>query len=83
MIYEIYIRKFIRLLVFFNAYFTSINRRLAVLGAGLMGAGIAQVTVDKGIHTIVKDASQAGLNRGYAQISNGFDNAVKRKRISA
>lgn len=56
---------------------------LAVLGAGLMGAGIAQVTVDKGIKTIVKDTSQQGINRGIAQISNGFDGAVKRKRITA
>lgn len=58
-------------------------RNLAVLGAGLMGAGIAQVTVDKGIKTILKDTSQQGLNRGMSQISNGFDGAVKRKRITA
>ncbi|BES88970.1 3-hydroxyacyl-CoA dehydrogenase, C-terminal domain [Nesidiocoris tenuis] len=58
-------------------------KTLAVLGAGLMGAGIVQVTIDKGINVILKDASQAGLNRGLGQITNGFDNAVKRKRISA
>lgn len=56
---------------------------LAILGAGLMGAGIAQVTVDKGIKTILKDTSQQGLNRGINQISGGFDGAVKRKRITA
>lgn len=63
--------------------YINISRTLAVLGAGLMGAGIAQVTVDKGIKTIVKDASQQGLNRGLAQICTGFDGAVKRKRMSA
>lgn len=58
-------------------------RTLAVLGAGLMGAGIAQVTVDKGIKTIIKDTSQQGLSRGLGQIMGGFDNHVKRKKISA
>ena len=48
-----------------------------------MGAGIAQVTVDKGIKTVLKDTSQAGLNRGIDQITTGFDGAVKRKKISA
>lgn len=58
-------------------------RTLAVLGAGLMGAGIVQVTVDKGIKVILKDATEAGLNRGLGQITTGFDNAVKRKKITA
>uniref|UniRef100_A0A0P4VTI8 Trifunctional enzyme subunit alpha, mitochondrial n=2 Tax=Rhodnius TaxID=13248 RepID=A0A0P4VTI8_9HEMI len=58
-------------------------KTLAVLGAGLMGAGIVQVTVDKGIKVILKDATEAGLNRGLGQITTGFDNAVKRKKITA
>ncbi|KAK9510232.1 hypothetical protein O3M35_005061 [Rhynocoris fuscipes] len=58
-------------------------KTLAVLGAGLMGAGIAQVTVDKGIKVLLKDATQAGLNRGLGQITTGFETAVKRKRITA
>ena len=55
---------------------------LAVLGAGLMGAGIAQVSVDKGYRTILKDMSQAGLSRGIDQVQSGIDKAVKRKKIS-
>ncbi|CAB3383378.1 Hypothetical predicted protein [Cloeon dipterum] len=58
-------------------------KTVAVLGAGLMGAGIAHVSVDKGYHVILKDTSQAGLGRGQSQIQSGFDRMVKRRRISA
>lgn len=47
-------------------------RTLAVLGAGLMGAGIAQVSVDKGIKTILKDTAQKGLDRGQQQVYKGY-----------
>lgn len=46
-------------------------RHLAILGAGLMGAGIAQVSVDKGLKTILKDATLAGLGRGQQQVFKG------------
>lgn len=51
--------------------FVSLNRTLAILGAGLMGAGIAQVSVDKGVHTILKDTTGAGLARGQQQVYKG------------
>lgn len=56
-------------------------KNVAVLGAGLMGAGIAHVSVDKGYNVILKDTNQAGLSRGVAQITKGLDTAVKRKRF--
>lgn len=55
---------------------------IGVLGAGLMGAGIVQVSIDKGYKVILKDATDAGLYRGLGQIETGLINAVKRKRIS-
>ncbi|ENN79292.1 hypothetical protein D910_07654 [Dendroctonus ponderosae] len=58
-------------------------KTVAVLGAGLMGAGIAHVTVDKGYDVILKDTNSNGLARGVNQISTGINNAVKRKRISS
>ncbi|XP_033207956.1 trifunctional enzyme subunit alpha, mitochondrial [Belonocnema kinseyi] len=58
-------------------------KTIAVLGAGLMGAGIAQVSIDKGYNVILKDTNQAGLNRGVGQIQNGLETAVKRKRMSS
>lgn len=37
-----------------------------------MGAGIAQVTVDKGVHTILKDTTVEGLARGEQQVYKGL-----------
>mgnify|MGYP002714396862 CR=1 FL=1 len=54
---------------------------VAVLGAGLMGAGIAQVTADKGITTILKDTSEQGLLRGQQQIMQAWETKYKRKQI--
>lgn len=58
-------------------------QNIAVLGAGLMGAGIVQVSVDKGYNVVMKDATAAGLGRGINQVQNGLLNAIKRKRITA
>jgi enoyl-CoA hydratase/long-chain 3-hydroxyacyl-CoA dehydrogenase len=57
-------------------------KQIGILGAGLMGAGIVQVSIDKGYKVILKDMSENGLTRGFNQISKGLDGAVKRKRIS-
>ncbi|KAH0622963.1 hypothetical protein JD844_025917 [Phrynosoma platyrhinos] len=46
-------------------------KNLAILGAGLMGAGIAQVSVDKGLTTILKDTALEGLSRGQQQVYKG------------
>jgi enoyl-CoA hydratase/long-chain 3-hydroxyacyl-CoA dehydrogenase len=58
------------------------TKNIAVLGAGLMGAGIASVSIDKGYNVILKDMSQEGLSRGYNQISKTLKTAVKRKKHS-
>lgn len=57
-------------------------KTIGVLGAGLMGAGIVQVSIDKGYNVILKDTNDAGLSRGISQIQKGFDTAIKRKRLS-
>nr|XP_036846527.1 trifunctional enzyme subunit alpha, mitochondrial isoform X1 [Manis javanica]XP_036846528.1 trifunctional enzyme subunit alpha, mitochondrial isoform X2 [Manis javanica] len=58
-------------------------KHLAVLGAGLMGAGIAQVSVDKGLQTILKDTTLAGLGRGQQQVFRGLNDKVKKKAITS
>merc|ERR1712183_285033 len=47
-----------------------------------MGAGIAQVSVDKGYTTVLKDMNSKGLARGMSQIQGGLDKKVKRKKVS-
>lgn len=42
-----------------------------------MGAGIAQVTVDKGVRTILKDTTAAGLARGQEQVYKGWVSVLK------
>jgi len=55
---------------------------LGVIGAGLMGAGIANVSVDKGIRTSLIDMNQDALDRGEKQISSQLDGQVKKKKIT-
>jgi len=57
-------------------------RTLSILGAGLMGAGIAQVSVDKNYHVILKDMSPAGLARGQDQVQKGLQTAVKKRKLT-
>ena len=47
-----------------------------------MGAGIAQVSVDKGMATILKDMNVDGITRGINQVQGGVNKAIKRKKIS-
>ena len=47
-----------------------------------MGAGIAQVSIDKGIKTVLKDINNAGVARGVFQIKDGINKKIKRKKIS-
>jgi len=58
------------------------TKNIAVLGAGLMGAGIASVSIDKGYDVILKDMAQPGLTRGYNQIAKNLQTSVKRKKFS-
>lgn len=59
-----------------------VHSNLAVLGAGLMGAGIAHVSIDKGLPTIMKDTAGTGLLRGQEQIDKGLRDAVKKKKLT-
>lgn len=45
-----------------------VPRLLGVVGAGQMGAGIAQIAAAKGVRVIMADVSQESLDRGSATI---------------
>lgn len=53
-----------------------------VLGAGVMGGGIAQLFGDKGIHTRMKDIHTEALETGMKSAAAIFSKKVKRRRIS-
>ena len=56
--------------------------RAAVLGAGIMGGGIAYQSALKGTPIIMKDIAQAGLDLGLSEASKLLSKQVERKRIS-
>lgn len=58
-------------------------KNIGVIGAGLMGAGIAQVTIDKGLQVSLKDISANSLAKGYTGIYEGLNKKVKRKKITS
>ncbi|XP_033644913.1 trifunctional enzyme subunit alpha, mitochondrial-like [Asterias rubens] len=57
-------------------------KTLSILGAGLMGAGVGQVSIDKGMHVILKDMTLDGLARGEDQIYKGLNKKAKRRKIT-
>lgn len=56
---------------------------VGVLGAGFMGAGIAQVLAEKGTQVVMKDRDLAALARGMAFCNERFRERVQRRRPSS
>ncbi|MGI5508475.1 3-hydroxyacyl-CoA dehydrogenase family protein [Streptomyces sp. CA-106131] len=57
--------------------------KLAVIGAGLMGSGIAQVAALGGYDVVLQDVSDAQLDRGLAAVDGSLQRMVKKERITA
>jgi 3-hydroxybutyryl-CoA dehydrogenase len=55
---------------------TSTGTRLAVVGAGLMGSGIAQVSAVAGHDVVLRDVSDEALGRGRAAIEKSLSRFV-------
>ena len=58
-------------------------KKLGILGAGMMGAGIAYVSVKVGIDCVLLDTTQEAAERGKAYAQGLLDKAVKRGRSTA
>jgi 3-hydroxyacyl-CoA dehydrogenase len=56
--------------------------RIAVVGAGTMGGGIAMVFSNAGVPVLLKEGDQAALDRGMATIQKNYANSVKRGRFT-
>ncbi|PSP76561.1 3-hydroxybutyryl-CoA dehydrogenase [Halobacteriales archaeon QS_1_68_20] len=56
--------------------------RFGVVGAGRMGAGIAQVAAMEGFEVVMRDVEQAFLDDGFERIEESLDRLVDRDAIS-
>ena len=54
---------------------------LGVLGAGVMGGGIAQLAAHRGIHVRMKDVRHEAISSGLKHASGLFDQLVRRKKL--
>src|SRR4051812_7138820 len=57
--------------------------RLAVIGAGLMGAGIAQVAAQAGWEVTLRDLDDASVQRGVAGIRRSLERFATKGAIAA
>ena len=56
--------------------------RIAVIGAGQMGNGIAQVAATSGFEVVMIDIDQAAVDRGMATIERSLGKLVQKERLS-
>ncbi|MFC6687079.1 3-hydroxyacyl-CoA dehydrogenase NAD-binding domain-containing protein [Jhaorihella thermophila] len=58
-------------------------KKLGVLGAGMMGAGIALVSAQAGIEVVLIDRDQQSADRGKAYTEAYLDKGMKRGKVTA
>jgi 3-hydroxyacyl-CoA dehydrogenase/enoyl-CoA hydratase/3-hydroxybutyryl-CoA epimerase len=58
-------------------------RRIGVLGAGMMGAGIADVSADAGIEVVLLDTTAAQAEKGKAHAQAILEKRVQQQRMTA
>ena len=58
-------------------------RKVGVLGAGLMGSGIAEVAARSGYTTVVREVSDELGRKGVARIEGSLAKAVEKKKLAS
>jgi 3-hydroxybutyryl-CoA dehydrogenase len=58
-------------------------KNVGVIGCGLMGSGIAQVSIQAGFDTLVVEASDALLERGLGNVKKALTGLVDKGRLDA
>jgi 3-hydroxybutyryl-CoA dehydrogenase len=59
-----------------------VAQRVAVIGAGLMGGGIAQVAAQAGYDVVLRDVTPEALERGLGAIRGSYSKFVEKGRLS-
>lgn len=57
-------------------------KRMGMIGAGFMGAGIAEVSMDDEIHVLLKDINQDMINSAYKTIYGDYAKKVSKKAMT-
>ncbi|MBF7731423.1 3-hydroxyacyl-CoA dehydrogenase NAD-binding domain-containing protein [Pseudomonas sp. N040] len=60
-----------------------VTKKVGILGAGMMGAGIAYVTAAAGIDVVLKDVSIEAAEKGKSYSANLLDKKVSRGQMTA
>ena len=58
-------------------------KRVGIIGAGMMGAGIAYVAAKAGIEVVLIDAVQDAADRGKAHSADLLDKGISRRKVTA
>ena len=58
-------------------------KKVGVVGAGLMGSGIAQVSAVAGYETVISEVSQEFLDKGLSKIEGFLSKAVDKSKMSS
>ena len=58
-------------------------KRVGVVGCGLMGSGIVQVSAAAGIDTIVREVDQPTLDKGLGRIKKFLEDGVAKGKVTA
>ncbi len=58
-------------------------KKLAVIGAGLMGSGIAQVSAQAGWEVVLRDVTDGALARGRSGIEKSYEKFVGKGKLTA
>jgi len=57
--------------------------KVGVVGCGLMGSGIAQIAAQAGCHVVVREVSQAALDKGLQSIDKNLQRMVDKGTLTA
>jgi 3-hydroxybutyryl-CoA dehydrogenase len=56
---------------------------IGIIGAGIMGNGIAQVCAASGLDVVMVDINQAAIDKGMDSISSSLERLVKKEKLTA